>query len=759
MIVKLSEQEIKRYNWYIWRFFIGCFAFIIIMISLATFGVFGALPSLHDLENPKSDQATLIYASDSIPGTHDLQILGKYYYKANRSNVTFKKLSPNVINALVATEDNHFYSHSGIDFGREFSIILYGMIGKRQGASTITQQLAKNQFADEKPATNVINRILQKLRELIIAIRIEKHYTKQEILTMYLNTVDFGNNTAGIQSAAQTYFNTTADKLTPEQAATLIALLKAPTKYSPLKHAGASKQRRDFILGRMASEGFLSEGQAKECQAKPLDIDFHPINHIEGLAPYFRAVVKDEVKKIFKNNSILKPDGVTPYDLDRDGLRIYTTINYRMQGYAEEAQREYMRDLQNQFNAEWKGVNMAKRTNNYDLVINSGIQQSDRYKSLKLQGATDEEIDRNFNTPDSLDLFTWHGDVDTFMKPIDSVLYSKMLLHNSLMSMDPATGYIKAWVGGINFEHFKYDQVKVGSRQVGSTAKPFTYAVAIQNAYSPCYEVDNVPITIKNPGSPDWTPASSPTETIPGMITLRSALAHSQNWVTARIMDTIKPPLVVELIKKMGITTHVDPYPSICLGVFDATVFDMTGAYSAFVNHGLWTEPTFLLRIEDKNGNVLYNNSPKVKQAMNEQDAYVMVDMLRSVVDMDVHATGNRLRWKYNFTNPIAGKTGTTSDNSDGWFIGAVPQLVTGIWTGCEDRDFHFRSTHTGEGSNSALPIFALYLKKVYADQSLGIEKDRNFELPKDPLTTELDCNKYKQQQKGTNEVEKKLSF
>ncbi len=753
MIVKLSEQDIKKYNWYIWRFFIGCFALLIILIGLAAFGVFGALPSLHDLENPKSDQATYVYASDNIPGTRNLQILGKYWHTANRSNVTFKQISPNAINALVATEDNHFYSHSGIDFGRSFTIILYGMIGKRQGASTITQQLAKNQFADEKPATNAINRILQKLRELIIAIRIEKHYTKQEILTMYLNTVDFGNNTAGIQSAAQTYFNTTADKLTPEQAATLIALLKAPTQYSPIKHPKASKKRRDFILGRMASEGFLTEGQANECMEKSLDIDFHPINHFEGPAPYFRAVLKDEVKKILRDNSILKPDG-TKYDLDRDGLKIYTTINSRMQDYAEQAQREYMHDLQNQFSAEWKGVSMAKRTSNYDLVINSGIQQSDRYKSLKLQGETDEEIKQNFYTPDTLDLFTWHGDVDTLMRPIDSVLYSKMLLHNSLMSMDPTTGYIKAWVGGINFEHFKYDQVKVGTRQVGSTAKPFTYAVAIENGYSPCYQVNNVPISIDG-----WSPRSDPKETLPGMITLRSALAHSQNWVTAFVMDTVKPPLVVELIKNMGITTEVDPFPSICLGVFNASVYDMTGAYSAFVNHGLWTEPTFLLRIEDKNGNVIYNSSPKRKQAMNEEYAYVMVDMLRSVVDMDNKATGNRLRWKYNFTNPIAGKTGTTSDNSDGWFIGAVPQLVTGIWTGCEDHDFHFRSTHTGEGANSALPIFALYLKKVYADQSLGIKKDKNFELPKKPLTTELDCSKYTQQQKGINEVEKKLSF
>jgi penicillin-binding protein 1A len=746
---KLSPQDIKKYNGYIWKFFIGCFAFVVLMLGLTALGAFGSLPTFRDLENPKSDQASQIISSDK-------QILGKWYITENRSSVPYNKISPYVFNALIAKEDNNFYSHSGIDFKRTFTIILYNLVGKRQGASTITQQLAKNMFAHEKPAHNPISRIIQKLKELIIAIRIEKHYTKQEIITMYLNTVDFGNNASGISSASQTYFNTTPDQLTPDQAAVLIQLLRGPSYYSPIRHHDRAVQERNFVLARMAAEGYLTEEQAKENQAKPLVIDYHPVS--EGLAPYFVTELKKQVQSLLAEKGIFKPDGVTPYDLNRDGLKIYTTIDSRMQGYAEDAQQEWMRELQNQFNSQWKGVNLSKAIKNYDFLMNQGMARSDRYKELKSEGKSDDEIRQNFNTPDTLNLFTWHGDIDTIMRPIDSILYCKMLLRNSLMSMDPTTGYVKAWVGGINFDHFKYDQVIKGARQVGSTAKPFTYAVAIAGGYSPCLQVNNVPVTISGYGGQDWTPASSQLETLPGLIDLRTALAHSQNWVTAYIMNEVKPEPVVDLIKKMGITTAVPAYPSICLGVFDATVYDMTGAYAAFANHGKWTQPIYLLSIEDKNGHVLWSNVPNVKPAMTEQTAYVMTDMLRSVVDMS-GATGNRLRWKYHFTNPIAGKTGTTQENSDGWFIGMVPQLVTGVWTGCENRDFHFRSTRMGEGSNSALPIFAGYMKRVYNDPALGIKRDVNFEAPKKPLDIILDCNVYSQQQKGTNPVDKKLSF
>ncbi|MBE9584891.1 transglycosylase domain-containing protein [Mucilaginibacter sp. JRF] len=744
MIVKLSPKDARRYNWYIWRFVIACFSFVVIMLLLTAFGIFGQLPSFRDLENPKSNLASQVISSDK-------QILGTYFVQ-NRTNVSYKDISPYVINALVATEDTRFYEHSGIDFNRTFTIIFYNLVGKKQGGSTITQQLALNLFSER--ARNPFKRIIQKLQEWITAVKIERHYTKEEIITMYLNTVDFGAyNVFGIKSAALTYFNTTPDKLTPDQAALLVGMVNGPGIYSPINHPDNALNRRNLVLRRMGEVGYLSDGQVEEFRQKPLGLSFHPINHNEGSAPYFRAILKKEVQKILVEKSIFK-EGETPYDLDRDGLKIYTTIDATMQRYAEEAQKEYMRNLQAQFNDHWKGRSLWKGVNNFQLLLRQGMQRSDRYKALKLAGKSDDEIKEDFNTPAKMTLFTWKGDIDTTMKPMDSIVYHKMMLRNAMMSMDPTTGYIKAWVGGTNFEHFKYDQVRMGTRQVGSTAKPFTYAVAVEAGFSPCMEVANVPVTITGYGEP-WTPRS--TGTIPGVLTLRKALANSQNYITAYVMNEVKPQPVMDLIKKMGVNSpDIGPYPSICLGTFNASVYDMTGAYSAFANHGVWTEPTFLLRIEDKNGNVLYDHHANVRQALNEQTAYVMTYMLKGVVD---EGTGWRLRSKYKLTNPIGGKTGTTQSNSDGWFIGITPQLVTGVWTGCEDRDIHFRSTNLGEGANTALPIFALYMQKVYANQALGIKKNVDFDPPKSGVGITLDCNAYHEQQQQNTEVEDKLEF
>jgi penicillin-binding protein 1A len=761
--VKLSQEDIKRYNGYIWKTIIGCFAFFVLMIVSTILGLFGTIRSFRDLENPKSNQASEIISSDKV-------LLGTYYVQ-NRSSVTYKELSPYVVNALVATEDSRFYDHSGIDFSRSFSIIFYNLIGKKQGGSTITQQLAKNWYAmrtgtsdgqtagglNEGVSHNAFVRITQKLKELVMAVRLERNYTKQEILTMYLNTVSFGAyDTFGIKSAARTYFNTTPDKLTPDQAALLIGMLNAPGAYSPINHPQSALNRRNLVLERMGKQEYLSQGQVDEYKQKLLGLHFTLISHNEGYAQYFRAVLKKEVQKILVQKSIYKPDGVTPYDLDRDGLKIYTTIDATMQQYAEEAQRQYMRKLQAEFNDHWHGHSLWKEIPTFKGLLDTGMRRSDRWKQLAEQGKSDEEIIENFNTPDSVNLFTWKGDIDTLMKPIDSIVYCKLLLRNSLMSMDPTTGYIKAWVGGINFEHFKYDQVKDGQRQVGSTAKPFTYAVAIGNAYSPCMEVNNVPDTIYYDGT-KWCPHSGKTETIPGTLTLYQALAHSQNWITAHVMKEIGPVPVVELIKKMGVNSYdLQPVPSICIGSFDASVLDMTGAYAVFANHGIWTEPTFITRIEDRNGNVLYTSHPQVRQAMDQQTAYVMTYMLKGVI---TEGTGERMGWQYGLTNPIGGKTGTTQNNSDGWFIGITPQLVTGIWTGCEDRAIHFRTMSLGEGANTALPIFALYMKKVYANEALGIKKNVDFDPPKSGLSIVIDCGAYNQQQKGTNEVDKKLQF
>jgi penicillin-binding protein 1A len=742
---KLTQHDIRRYNWVIWKIVIGGFFIGVLIIALTAFGVFGPLPSFRDLENPKSNQASEVLSSDK-------QILGKYFVQ-NRSNVTYNQISPNVINALIATEDNRFYAHSGIDFGRSFTILFYNLIGKKQGGSTITQQLALNLFSER--SHNKLTRLRQKLQEWVIAVRLERNYTKEEILTMYLNTVDFGAyNTFGISSAAATYFNTTPANLTADQAALLIGMVNGPGLYSPIRHPDKSISRRNFVLRRMTEEGYLSEGQSQEFKMKPLGLDFHPIDHKDGVATYFRSVLKKEVQKILVDQDLRKSDG-TAYDLDRDGLKIYTTVNYTMQQYAEEAQKEYMKQLQVQFNQHWRGRSLWKAIPDFKMLLDQGLKRSDRYRALKAQNKSDEEIREDFNTPASMNLFTWHGNIDTLMKPIDSIVYCKMLLRNAMMSMDPKTGYIKAWVGGINFEHFKYDQVKTGTRQVGSTAKPFTYAVAIDNGFSPCMQINNVPDTIYGYGKP-WCPGSAPSETVPGMITLRKAMARSQNWVTAHVMKEVKPEPVAQLIKKMGITSDVPAYPTICLGTFNASVYDMTGAYSVFANEGLWTEPTYLLRIEDKNGNLLYDHKARVVQAMNPETAYVMTYMLKGVVD---EGTGWRLRSKYGLKNPIGGKTGTTQNNSDGWFIGVTPQLVTGVWTGCEDRAIHFRSTNLGEGANSALPVFALYMKKVYADKNLGVRSNIDFAMPPKGINITLDCGAYSQQQQGTAEVENKLGF
>lgn len=738
----LTQQDIKRYNGYIWKTVIGAFLIFVLLIVFTMFGLFGTVQSFADIEHPKSDAATQVISSDG-------KVLGTYYVH-NRFPVTYKELSPNVVHALISTEDTRFYEHSGIDFSRSFSIILYNLIGKHQGGSTITQQLAKNLFHNGG-SHNVFVRFTQKLQEWIVSVRLERHYTKEEILTMYLNTVSFGAyNTYGIKSAALTYFNTTPDKLTPDQAALLVGMLNAPGIYSPIRHPERSMKRRNFVLERMGEANFLSSGQVEEYKQKPIGLDFNRMDHNEGIAQYFRAVLKKEVQNLLHDKSINKPDG-SSYDLDRDGLKIYTTINATMQQYAEDAQQEYMRKLQVLYNGTIKGANIYKIIPGFKDLIQLGIQRSDRYKELKEEGKSDDEITENFNTPDSLDMFTWKGDTTMVMKPIDSVVFCQLMLRNSLMSMDPTTGYIKAWVGGINFEHFKYDQVKVGTRQVGSTAKPFTYSVAIEQGYSPCQQFNNVPDTVDG-----WCPHSYDTK--PGMLTMRAALAWSQNWITAHIMKQVTPQPVVEQIKRMGVNSpNLDPYPSICLGTFDASVFDMTGAYCVFANHGIWTQPTFITRIEDKHGNVLWTSHPQVRQAMNEQNAYVMTYLLKGVIEQ---GTGSRMQFTYHLYNPIGGKTGTTSNNSDGWFIGITPQLVTGVWTGFENRAIHFRSTAFGEGANTALPIWALYMQKVYANPALGIKKSVDFDPPKGGVSIQLDCNQYnQQQQQGTSEADKKLEF
>ena len=722
----LTAEDAKRYTRTLWKLLIGVILLGFLFIFSVGVGLFGKLPTFRDLENPKSNLASEVISDDGV-------VLGTYFVQ-NRSNVRYDQLSPYLIQALIATEDRRFYNHSGIDYRRTLSILFYNLLGKRQGASTITQQLALNLFSEGR-ARNTGKRIIQKFQEWITAVRLERNYTKEEIITMYFNTVDFGAyNTYGIKSAARTYFNTTPDKLDVKQAAILVGMLKGPGIYSPVRYPQNAIRRRNVVIENMRKEGFISREESLALQKDPLVLDMRISNYGEGLAPYFRAVLKREIQRQFDEMSITKADG-TPWDLDRDGLKIYTTINSKMQLYAEESQKEWMKTVQASFDRQWK--NRDAFQGDKAKLLETGMKRSDRYRVLKKAGKSDAEIKKDFDTPVPMTIFTWDGNKDTTMTPMDSIRYNKLILRNAFMSMEPQTGYVRAWVGGINFEHYKYDQVKMGTRQVGSTAKPFTYAVAIDNGFSPCFQVPNVPLTIGS-GAYAWTPRG---ESVGSPITLRRALANSQNFATAYMVNEVGARAVATLTKRMGITSDVPEYPSISLGAYEASVYDMVGAYSAFVNHGVWVEPTYILRVEDKNGMPIYEKTPRVSKVLNSESAYIMVDMLKSVVD---GGSGGRLRWRYNLKPPMGGKTGTTNDNADAWFIGITPELVSGVWTGAEDRGISFASMAEGQGAQAALPVFGLYMQKIYADTTLHYTQG-DFPLPEGGITRELDCSKYQE--------------
>ncbi|MGN0003679.1 MAG: penicillin-binding protein 1A [Sphingobacterium composti] len=720
---KLSAEDIKRYTKRFWMILLGGIGFIALFLFLVRIGLFGKLPSFDELENPQSNLASEILTDDN-------RVLGTYY-KENRSNIEYKDLSPHLVHALISTEDKRFYGHSGIDYSRTITTVFHTLMGNKQGGSTITQQLALNLFA-EKRERSTIKRIMQKLQEWITAVRLERNYTKEEIIMMYFNTVDFGyKNTYGIKSASRTFFNTTPDKLKVEEAAVLVGMLKGPSLYSPVRNKERSEARRNLVMDNMRKEGFITDVEFETAKNNPLKLDLNVSSYGEGLAPYFRAVLKDEIKKEFQRLGITKEDG-TPYNLDRDGLKIYTPINYDMQEYAETAQKEWMQKLQNEFNKQWRNRNAF--TGDRAKLLDAGMRRSDRYIQMKQDGASDEEIKKAFNTKTEMTIFTWRGNVDTVMTPMDSIKYNKLILRNSMMSMEPKTGHIKAWVGGINFEHYKYDQVKMGIRQVGSTAKPFTYAVAIDNDYSPCQPIPNYQQTYG-----DWTPRGTVQGGNP--ITLKNALKYSQNYATAYLINLVGASNVADLTRKMGITSNVPNYPSISLGAYEASVYDMVGAYSAFVNHGTWIKPMMILRVETKDGTVLYENRPDIKKVLNSESAYIMVDMLKGVVD---GGTASRLRRAEfgGLTYPMGGKTGTTNDNSDAWFIGVTPELVTGVWTGAEDRSISFSNMQYGQGAAAALPVFGLYMKRVYADSKLKYSKG-DFPEPPGGLTRTIDCSQY----------------
>tara|TARA_R110001632_G_scaffold112095_1_gene223055 strand:- start:87525 stop:89828 length:2304 start_codon:yes stop_codon:yes gene_type:complete len=734
-MAKKKQTNFKKYIKRFWIIVLGGFTSLLLIFLLASWGVFGALPTFEELENPEKNLATEVISSDGVT-------IGKYAFQ-NRTPVKFKDLPNNLVKALIATEDERFYEHSGIDFRGTARAVV--KLGKGGGASTITQQLAKNLFT-KQPSRNPFARIMQKVKEWVVAIKLEKQYTKQEIAAMYLNQIDFLYQAVGIRSASRIYFGKEPKDLDLQESAIIVAMLKNPRQYNPRREISKDKSltRRNVVFAQMAKNEFITQQEKDSLQKLPLKINFTPESHNDGLATYFREYLRSYLKDWTKNNP--KPNGEL-YNINRDGLKIYVTLDSRMQQYAQEAVQEHMSNLQSYFFKEQKRNETAPF---YDLedeqiesIYNRARKNSERYKKMKKDQYSDQEIDSAFNAKTDMRVFSWNSnrEVDTILSPNDSIKYYKSFLRSGLLSIEPQTGHIKAWVGGINHKYFKYDHVEQGKRQVGSTFKPFVYATAInQLRLSPCDKYPNTPYTIPKGrfGIPEpWTPKNSGDE-YGGELTLKEALAKSINVVSARLIDMVTPANVVRLAKSAGIESRIPSAPSIALGSVELSLMEMTGAYATFANKGLRVEPNMLMRIEDKNGTVLADFTPKTKEVLSEESAYVVLELLKGVT---IAGSGVRLRtsehynkdvitgFPYQFTNPIAGKTGTTQNHTDGWFMGVVPNLATGVWTGGEDRAVHFEKITNGQGATMSLPTWALYMRKVYADPTLNISQE-DFEKP-----------------------------
>lgn len=740
----------KYIRWF-WMAFAGVIAGIVLIFLFASWGLLGEMPDYTVLENPKTNLATEIISADG-------KTLGKYYFNDNRTPVDYSELPQHLIDALIATEDARFHKHAGIDAVGTMRAAFY--LGKRGGASTISQQLAKQLF-NRREGASTLQKLTQKVREWIIATRLERQYTKEEIIAMYFNIYDFGNNADGIRSAAKIYFGKEPMELDTKESAMLVGMFKNSSLYNPRPHKNpvGTKNRRNVVLDQMYKYGYLDKDVKDSLKLTELDLNYSPESHREGLATYFRAYLSDFMKEWIKENP--KPDG-TKYNLYNDGLRIYTTLDSRMQQYAEEAVREHMPRLQ----AEFDNQNQPSRnptspflditTEEINQLLKQSMRRSERWRKMKYDlKKSDDEIIASFNQPTEMTIFSWKGEIDTIMKPTDSMRYYKSFLHPGMMAMEPQTGHVKAWVGGMDYYHFQYDHVKQGKRQVGSTFKPFVYAAAMDELHlSPCDSLPRTPITIEAGkfGNPEpWTTRNSDGK-YDGFQTLKSALANSTNTITARLMDQIGPQLVVDMAKKLGVEKDIDPVPAIALGTPDLSVYEMVAAYSTFANKGIYNKPVMVTRIEDKNGTVLYQVTPETKDVLSEEVAYVTVNLLEGVTQF---GSGQRLRstwavntplykevitgYPYAFENPIAGKTGTTQNQSDGWFMGMVPNLVTGVWVGAEDRSVHFKGIAYGQGASMALPIWGLFMKKCYADKDLEVSKEE-FEKPSE-LSIRVDCN------------------
>lgn len=734
-MAKKKQTNFKKYIIRFWMVVLGGFIAFLLVFLLASWGVFGELPTFEELENPEKNLATEVISSDGVT-------LGKYAFK-NRTPVGFKDLPDNLVNALIATEDERFYEHSGIDFrGLARAVV---KLGKGGGASTITQQLAKNLF-NKGGSSSTVKRLTQKVKEWIVATKLERQYTKNEIVAMYLNTQGFLFNAIGIRSASRIYFGKEPKDLDIQESAILVAMLKNPRQFNPNREISKKKSliRRNVVFAQMAKNEFITQQEKDSLQQLPLKINFTPESHNDGLATYFREYLRDYLKKWTKNNP--KPNGEL-YNINRDGLKIFVTLDSRMQQYAQEAVQEHMSNLQSYFFKEQKNNESAPF---YDLeeeqvtsIYTRARKRSERYRKMKKNGYSEKQIDSAFDAKTDMRVFSWNAqrEVDTILSPNDSIQYYKTILRSGLLSIEPQTGHIKAWVGGINHKYFKYDHVEQGKRQVGSTFKPFVYATAInQLRLSPCEKFSNTPYTIPKGrfGIPKaWTPKNSG-EKYGGEISLKEALAKSVNVISARLIDMVTPANVARLAKSAGIESRIPKSPSIALGSVELSLMEMTGAYATFANKGMRVEPNMLLRIEDKNGTVLADFTPKTNEVLSEESAYVVLELLKGVTTA---GSGVRLRtsahyykdiitgFPYEFTNPIAGKTGTTQNQTDGWFMGVVPNLATGVWTGGEDRAVHFENIAEGQGATMSLPTWALFMKKVYADTTLNISQE-DFEKP-----------------------------
>ncbi|WP_430812011.1 MULTISPECIES: transglycosylase domain-containing protein [unclassified Carboxylicivirga] len=757
-----TKSKYKKRIRVFWMLVIGGIAAVFTLFALISSGMLGFMPSFEELENPKSNLATEVLSSDH-------QLLGNYF-RENRSYSLYEELSPNIINALIATEDVRFHDHSGIDARGLARVIFRTIIMQDQssgGGSTITQQLAKLLFHGR--ASSTLERAFQKLKEWVIAVKLERSYTKEEILTMYLNKAEFIYDAYGIKSAAQTFFNTGTDSIKVEQAAVIIGMLKNPALYNPVRRPELTQERRNVVLKQMYKAQYLTKAEYDSISSIPLQLEFNRADHKEGPAPYFREYLRltltaDEPQRsnypswmeqrfledsarweddplygwIHKN---YRPDG-SRYDIYKDGLKIYTTLDARLQQYAEKAVKTHLKeDLQPKFFTEKKGRPRAPFTKDlsqedYESIIERSIKNTDRYRDLRRNGADMDSIMRVFNTPYDMKVFTWKGERDTMMTPLDSIHHYKFFLRAGMISIDPLSGHVKAYVGGPNFKHFMYDMAGKGKRQVGSTIKPFVYTLAMQEGFTPCDLVPNIAQTFYLGSGKTWTPRNSGSKRAGEMVTLKWGLANSNNNITAWVMKQFNPQAVANTIHELGIKSPMDAVPALCLGTPDFGLMEMTSSYCTFANKGVHIDPMIVTRIEDRYGNVISDFHPQKREAISETTAFLMLNLLQGVVNQ---GTGRRLRFRYQLFGQIGGKTGTTQNHSDGWFMGVTPQLVTGVWVGGEDRDIHFDGIGLGQGANMALPIFALYMQDVYADEELDITLEDEFEEPLN-FNINIDC-------------------